>query len=200
MPCPQPDEELEEQYRRSLKRWEVPGHHRFLTFSCFDRRPYFVSDRTKDWAVELLARAQEKHRFRLRTFVIIPEHVHLLIQPTSGTVEQILYTFKKSLSNRVLTWCERNAPEFLVRMRDVSPSGKYSHRFWQRGAGYDRNVWSKEYFWEVVKYTHRNPVERGLCARPLDWKWSSAGAWAGQSPIVPIDRSGIPDPVDRWYS
>jgi hypothetical protein len=45
-------------------------------------------------------------------------------------------------------------------------------RLWQK-RGYDRNVRDAKEFIEKRRYIHRNPVRRGLCARPEDWKWSS---------------------------
>jgi putative transposase len=44
--------------------------------------------------------------------------------------------------------------------------------FWQIRY-YDFNVWSERKFVEKLRYIHRNPVERGLVARPEDWAWSS---------------------------
>ncbi len=45
-------------------------------------------------------------------------------------------------------------------------------QFWQRRY-YDFNVWNPEKTTEKLRYMHRNPVKRGLVARPEDWKWSS---------------------------
>ncbi len=55
-------------------------------------------------------------------------------------------------------------------------------RFWQRGGGYDRNLWSPERIRDAVEYIHANPVVAGLCARPQDWAWSSAPAHMRLSP------------------
>jgi len=44
--------------------------------------------------------------------------------------------------------------------------------FWQKRY-YDRNVRNEHEFKEKLRYLHRNPVKRGLCERPQDWKWSS---------------------------
>jgi hypothetical protein len=44
--------------------------------------------------------------------------------------------------------------------------------FWQPRY-YDFNVWGEGMFVEKLRYIHRNPVERGLVAKPEDWEWSS---------------------------
>jgi putative transposase len=52
--------------------------------------------------------------------------------------------------------------------------GKLTFRYWQEGAGYDRNFDNEKSVRAVIDYIHLNPVRRGLCQRVLDWKWSSA--------------------------
>ena len=52
--------------------------------------------------------------------------------------------------------------------------GTTTHRFWQRGAGYDRNSWTPCHIREAIVYIHDNPVKRGLCDKPTDWPWSIA--------------------------
>ena len=51
-------------------------------------------------------------------------------------------------------------------------------RFWESGGGFDRNLWSAKAIWEMIDYIHRNPVEAKLCARSIDWEWSSAADYA----------------------
>ena len=78
-------------------------------------------------------------------------------------------------------------------MADVQPNGHTSYRFWQRGGGYDRNIWTAEEIREKMGYIHANPVRRGLLERPGDWPWSSWQAWTteGDTP-VPLDRHSVP--------
>lgn len=49
---------------------------------------------------------------------------------------------------------------------------RFEDSFWQ-ARYYDFNVWSEKKFVEKLRYIHRNPVKRGLVARPEDWRWSS---------------------------
>ena len=133
----------------------------------------------------------------------MPEHVHLLIYPGHEPlrVEDVLYTLKKSVTNRALTFVRREAPEFLSRMEDRQPNGRVAHRFWQRGGGYDGNLYNPAKIWEKIRYIHENPVRRGLCERPTDWPWSSARAYEeyadGQVESTPdtisIDFDSLPD-------
>ena len=106
----------------------------------------------------------------------MPEHVHLLIWPTetSYSISQILTSLKKPVSKLSLLHVRQNAPEMLKLMEHRRPNGKVAYRFWQRGGGYDRNITEVATLQAELNYIHANPVRRGLCERPTDWKWSSA--------------------------
>ena len=165
-------------HRKRCKRYNDSGHAHFLTFSCFQRRPFLSRDRTREWFVKAVCLARERHELDLWAYVIMPEHAHLVIFPRRETysISRILTTIKQSVSKTALAYVRANAPTFLQQMSDVTPSGSVTHRFWQRGGGYDRNLIEPDDVWEKIDYTHGNPVKRGLCARPEDWLWSSAAA------------------------
>ncbi len=60
-------------------------------------------------------------------------------------------------------------------------------RFWQVRY-YDFPVGSEQKRVEKLRYIHRNPVTRGLVARPEDWEWSSFRAWSrGEKGRVEIE-------------
>ena len=59
----------------------IPGHAHLLTFSCFRRMPLLSKDRTRRWFLEALGAARSALEFDLWAWVIMPEHVHLLIYP-----------------------------------------------------------------------------------------------------------------------
>ena len=176
------------------RRYEEMGHARYLTFSCFQNRPFLSKDRAATWLVEALRVAREKRLFDLWAWVIMPEHAHVLVLPKeSVTVSRILSALKQPVSKRALVYLRREHPAGLAALADVQPSGSVSYRFWQRGGGYDRNTWTLEEIREKIGYIHANPVRRGLVERPHDWPWSSWRAWtAGDDLPVPIDRESVP--------
>ena len=77
-------------------------------------------------------------------------------------------------------------------MRDAQPNGKVAHRFWQRGGGFDRNLWSPRAIWNTIDYIHQNPVREGLCTYPPDWYWSSSGTYKdGREGPLKLDRTHL---------
>jgi len=181
----------DQQKFRRLTRHEGFGHARELTFSCFKQRPFLRSERSRQWVVEAIRRSRDRHGFRLLAWVVMPEHVHLLVLPrrSDDEVGPILKTIKQSVtrsSDLFLRSTGKPKPESIA---DRAPSGAIVHRLWQRGAGYDRKPYTNDAICSSIEYIHANPVRRGLCKSPLEWEWSGARALAGcADSLLPLDR------------
>jgi putative transposase len=187
-------------HRKTCKRYNIPGHAHALTFSCFQRQPFLTKDRSRQWFVEAVDRAREKLPFHVWAYVIMPEHVHLLVWPTEAQYEisDVLNSIKQSVAKRALIYVRRHAPTFLSRMEDRQPNGDVHYRFWQRGGGYDRNVFEPNAACEQITYFHNNPLRRELCDKPEDWFWSSAADYLQlrQGPLR-IDFASLPPMTGR---
>ncbi len=144
--------------------------------------------------LDALQLGRDQGKYDLWAYVIMPEHVHLVLWPHANVkISQILTTLKQSVSKRALLWLGEHSPEFLAKLEHVRPNGQRSYRFWQRGGGYDRNLRSVSDIHEKIKYIHGNPVRRGLVGRADDWPWSSCRAWeTGKDDPIPIDRESLP--------
>ena len=184
----------ESNHRKLCQRYDVEGHAHYQTFSCLDRRPFLTSDRACRWFLEGLNKARVEHSFELWAFVLMPEHVHLLILPHKGVkVSRILQAAKQPVAQKVVAWVRDNKPSFLPTMGREDSKGKVHYLFWLPGGGYDRNIYSVEELHEKIKYIHNNPVRRGLVERPEDWPWSSCRAWmTGIDEPIRIDREFLP--------
>jgi REP element-mobilizing transposase RayT len=95
------------------------------------------------------------HRYQLHSFVVMPNHVHVLVTP-SVPAAQWLGPLKGFTAH------EANA--FL---------GLTGKSFWQQES-YDHLVRSDEEFERIRRYIENNPVKAGLVAEPADFEWSSA--------------------------
>jgi putative transposase len=99
-----------------------------------------------------LERVRRSFQLCVYGYVVMPEHVHLLIsEPREGTLADALKSLKQGLSRR---WIDG------------------ATHFWQKRY-YDFNVRNHQQFVEKLRYIHRNPVKRGLCDCPENWEWSS---------------------------
>ena len=185
------------EYRKRCKRHDIPGQAHYLTFSCFSRQPFLRGQRACGRLADAITRARLAQPFALWAYVFMPEHVHLLLLPAPGViVSAILKEIKQPVAVWVLEFVRREAPDFLPCMAHVRPNGLVSHRFWLRGGGYDRNLWTPNAIHEKIRYIHANPVRRGLAESPNDWRWSSWRAWEGleDGPIL-LDKVDVPPVV-----
>jgi len=148
-----------------LKRYHFTGELHFVTFSCYQRKPYLSSPSARDLFEKTLERMRSRYRFLVIGYVVMPEHVHLLVgEPEVGCLSSAILSLKLSFSK-------------LSRQRP----------FWH-SRYYDFNVYTGHKHIEKLRYIHRNPVKRGLVQEPLDWKWSSFRHYAtGESGVVEIE-------------
>ena len=170
VPCTRYPRAMSTPHRKRVKSYNLPGHAHELTFSCFRRLPLLSRDRSRRWLVDAMERARREHHLHLWAYVIMPEHVHLLFWPMEKEykVSRIRSALKLPVASRAIRFLKRKAPSFLEKIEDVQPNGKVSYRFWQRGGGYDRNVYEPVHLFMMIEYIHNNPVRRGLCADPTD--------------------------------
>lgn len=146
----------------------IPGRNHELTFSCYHNQGYPTDDNMRNYFIHALAKAREKYGFKIIAYVVMLDHVHLLINPDAETynISLILSSIKSSVAMKATQLSKKSTNERMVH-------------FWQRGGGYDRNIISKEALKSSIEYIHNNPVRRGLVDSPEKWYWSSAGYYAG---------------------
>ncbi len=124
----------------------------FVTFCCYHRRPSFAATGPKRVFEAALERVRRSSGLCVYGYVVMPEHVHLLLsEPQRETLADALKSLKQGVSRRLI--------------------GEAEH-FWQKRF-YDFNVRNYQQFVEKLCYIHRNPVKRGLRGRAEDWEWNS---------------------------
>ena len=171
---------------KNLKRRYGHKDLHFITCSCYRRLALFRSVRARNVFVRILDEVREQYGFAVVGYVIMSAHVHLLIsEPRKGTPSTVMQVLKQRVSRELRRRKRRTLPGQLQlpfsRITAALP------QFWQRRF-HDFNVWSARKRTQKLEYMHRNPVTRGLVARPTDWPWSSAAAYAGRrSQLLPID-------------
>src|SRR5437899_5633361 len=150
----------------ALKRFHESRQLHLLASSWYHRRPNFESPPSRATFESSLERVRQQYGLLVYGDVVMPEHVHLLMsEPERRTLARAMQSLKQSVART-------------LALRAADP-------FWQ--ARYcDFNVWSERKFVEKLRYIHRNPVERGLVARPEDWAGSSLRHYL----------SGDPGPVE----
>jgi putative transposase len=150
---------------KTLKRWVGRGDLHFITFTCYQRRQFLGSVQGRNLAVKILGEVRTRYGFKVFGYVIMPEHVHMLINELQAVPPaKIVQVFKQRVSRRMRGIPGQLALEF--------PEEAGLRRFWQRRY-YDFNVYSEKKLREKLDYMHMNPVKESLVEHPRHWPWSS---------------------------
>ena len=101
----------------------------------------------------------DRSKYELHAWVIMPNHVHILLtQRQDISLSEIVHSWK--------SYTAKKANAILGRQSTI----------WQREY-FDRQIRDERHFRASVNYIHNNPVKAGLCKAPEDWKFSSIHRW-----------------------
>jgi putative transposase len=161
-----------------LKHFDHDGRARFVTFSTHQRLPILSNDLFRQTVVESIDKVRKASGFRLLAYVIMPEHVHLVLIPRIDlSLGQIIGEIKRISARKIHAAIKARKSALLARLT-VTRNGRQRFALWERRC-YDHNCRTDESIWEKVMYCHSNPVKRGLANDPTDWLWSSYRWYAG---------------------
>ncbi len=142
-----------------LVRLQQTGQSHFITFTCYRRMEHLTNSQACSVVLRALENTRKRYGLRVFGFVLMPEHVHLLLsEPEQGTLARAMQSLK-SASARVARGARAE------RVGTPTP-------FWQTRY-YDRYMRDYDEFLEKLRYIYRNPVKRRLCSSPDEWPWSS---------------------------
>ncbi len=114
----------------------------------------------------------DSERYRLLAWCIMPNHVHVLIEPLIP------------LGHIVRSWKSFTARWILAQNDRLQLALPYGEPIWQREY-WDRYIRDEAHLLTAIEYIHQNPVKARLCANAGDWPFSSARA-ANSSPSARI--------------
>jgi putative transposase len=162
-------------HRKLVKHYHEAGDLHELTFSCYHRLPLLTNDEWRQRLARCIDATGQEVGIEPVAFVFMPEHVHLLVVPSSPpAIERYLALIKQPFSKSIKELLLGTKSALVDRLTVQERPGKTCFRFWQEGPGYDRNLNTLAAIEAAIGYINRNPVRRGLVTRAVDWKWSSA--------------------------
>lgn len=168
----------------------LPAHE--LTLRANRRQPILESDLVCSHLAERIREESDRFDFSVWAFVFMPDHFHLLVhtERLNADIGAYLDAIKQSLQDKAIEVLTEQAPQVLGRLRSQQ-GGRTVYELWQRTTGQNRNVDFTRPLRPLIDHLHENPVRKGLVTEPLDWKWSSAGSYAGR-PLQELQHSPVP--------
>ena len=136
---------------------------------------------------------REKFEFELLAYVILPQHLHLIILPGSkGDISDIMRDFKKHTAKEIVELLEEEERFdilgiFRGKAQRYHSKDNRKYQVWEDRFD-DVALYSDKVFRTKLDYIHNNPVEAGLVDSPSNYPYSSARNYdSGDHSIIRVD-------------
>jgi putative transposase len=166
-------------------------HLYFITTKAVDHMYLFQRDTVMRLLVDTLDCLQLRKWLTLYAFVIMPNHIHLIVQcPAERPVKEFARVYKRHVAERLLCQyqAENNQQGLNLLAAKVPRPGKQAYKVWEDGYS-AKNVFSPGFLRQKMEYIHNNPCQPqwDLVADPADYIWSSARFYLTNQPsIIPV--------------
>ncbi len=153
----------------------------FITPTIVDWVAIFTRKVYRDIILESLDFCIKNKALKLYGYVIMPNHLHLLVQSTTGTLSDTIRDFKKFTASTMLE-AIKNEPEsrrewMLHRFEWNATQNERSsnHQLWTH-ENRPEEIHTQRFFDQKLNYIHQNPVRAGWVEQPEEYIYSSAKA------------------------
>jgi putative transposase len=158
---------------KPIRRKSPPGTY-FVTFSTWERRRLLVVESYARLFLKTLFGYRRRGYFQLHAFVLMPDHVYLLLTPAPNvTLEHAVQLIKGGYSHAIGAEMDRKG------------------EIWQRGFA-DHRIRDEEDLREHQHFIHRNPVERSLVETAAEYRYCSAFPGFRLDPWPPAAEAVLP--------
>lgn len=161
-------------------------HPQFFTATILEWKPLLKDDCYKDIIIQSLKFLKEEGSIVIYSFVIMPNHIHLIWQIQDGyKLEHIQMRFLKFTAQQMKfkpsDTNDNQLNQFIVNAKDRK------YQFWERNS-LSIDLWTADVFMQKLDYIHNNPLQEKwkLTEFPEDYKYSSAKFYETE-----IDEFGI---------
>jgi REP element-mobilizing transposase RayT len=160
---------------KNLPKFNDNSYAHFITMNTYNNYPYFKDEELCQILIEELEFYSKKYGFALTGYVIMPDHLHLLVWwDTEGkpdlSISRVIQGIKGATARRILDLLKGKGLEQMLQSTHRNANSKphrqnLKYRLWQPGF-YDFNIYSQEKLLEKLNYIHNNPVRAGLVSSP----------------------------------
>ena len=130
-------------------------------------------------------------------YVVMSNHIHMIIQSNDGKLSDLLRDFKKFTAKTILEKIQ-NEPEsrrewMLERFKLATEthSRNKNYQFWQYG-NHAEEIFTEHFLWSKLDYIHMNPVRAGIVTRIDDYIYSSASNYINGVGLNRVELLEIP--------
>ncbi|MCP4539099.1 MAG: hypothetical protein GY832_18340 [Chloroflexi bacterium] len=178
----------------NLPRFHIEGHIYYITTVVHNRIPVFTRPSFVVPLLDSLNFYRHKREFKLLGYVIMPDHIHLVIWPFGkSTVSEIMRDYKHFTSKRIIRQAQvENIEDWITAFRKAGhETGRSENKVWQ-DSYWDTNIYTERFLRQKLNYIHRNPMRANLVEQPQDYPYSSYRNYVlDEEWLIEIDREWL---------
>ena len=169
---------------RKWSNQNLPGALHFVTGNFLDRVPVFNREACCQSFIDALAKLLKDWPCKLIAYVLMPDHLHLIVNPRDGRIREFTGTLKSRSARAIVD----AAPGIEFKL-----DSEGSHQVWQQSFK-ATPLWSGWMIWQKINYIHANPVKARLVSSAKDYRWSSFRAfYSGSGEPLAVEQ-------DWWWA
>ena len=164
----------------------------FITATVVDWIDVFSRKSYSDCIIECFDYCIKNKGMILYGYVIMSNHIHMIIQSNEGKLSDLVRDFKKFTAKSILDKIQ-NEPEsrrewMLERfeLATASHSRNKNYQFWQYG-NHAEEIYTEKFMWSKLDYIHMNPVRAGIVLKVEDYIYSSASNYVNGNGIIAVE-------------
>jgi REP element-mobilizing transposase RayT len=163
----------------------------FVTFTVVDWVDIFTRQIYKDIVIDSFKYCQKEKGMDLYGYVIMSNHIHLILQSQKGSLSDLIRDMKKYIAKTILEAIENtneSRKDWMLKRFEFAAKGTNAneiYKFWQSG-NHPEEIYSESFFWTKLNYIHMNPVKAGFVRKASDYIYCSASNYFLNDGIIDI--------------
>ncbi len=151
----------------------------------------FTRQKYRDIIIQNLKYCQEHKGLSIFAYVIMSNHLHILVQSQTGTLSNTIRDFKSYTSKVILSTVENEMESRKEWMMNYFEHAAQAHernrnyQFWTH-ENHAEQIYSDKFIRQKLNYIHMNPVRAGIVRKPEEYIYSSASNYAGLESIIDV--------------
>ena len=169
----------------------------FVTATIVDWVDVFTRKNYRDFIVDCLDYCIKNKGMIIYGYVIMSNHIHMIVQSEQGELSDLLRDFKKFTAKTILekiqTESESRREWMLERFRLATESHirNKNFQFWQYG-NHPEEIYTNKFMWSKLDYIHLNPIRAGIVSKASEYIYSSASNYVHDSGLIVITKADNP--------
>ncbi len=158
------------------KRYRIEGSIYYMTSVIYNRIKIFITPSFTIPIIDSLNYYRFQYSIKIIGYVIMPDHIHLLLYPESEqTITDFMRDFKRFTSGRISRQAKVERKRDWISMFEQAGTDteRAEYKVWQ-DSFWEQTIYSEDFLKQKLGYVHLNPVRAGIVNNAIDYSYSSA--------------------------